>query len=447
MTERMKIYWPIGLTREMPGRTNRSDLFDRTLNDYARTVMGPDVEVTIAWMKRTTGMMSSAYLGMINDTQIVSDILDAERDGYAAATVGGHWDPALAAAREAASIPVVGPGEAAMLLAGTLGRKFAFLTVMEGYVPVIENNIRSYGLEPRAIARRPVRKFGMTYENIVRCLEGKDDEFLVELTKTARECIDDGADVIIAGGQLFGPIFQKHKFFTMPNTGVPVVEVSACGLKLARNARASSTQRDLRKSEHVNAPFRTPPREVVDDDAAQVQYRLSRTPSAEIDRAGHMIREESMGLRIRAVSLPVRSRSSLGMQAPRSAQDYPNRPIRFLVGFAAGGSSDVVARVIGQKMSEILGVGIPVENRTGANGTLAMRQAAQAAPDGYTMTIAGATVMAISPHTTANLGYDPVKDFIGVSTVSKSPIVIAANPSVKATNLKELAEVARSRHR
>src|SRR3954468_13744322 len=92
------------------------------------------------------------------------------------------------------------------------------------------------------------------------------------------------------------------------------------------------------------------------------------------------------------------------------AQDYPNRPIRFLVGFAAGGSSDVVARVIGQKLSEVLGVGIPVENRTGANGTLAMRQAAQAAPDGYTMTIAGATVMAISPHTTAGLGYDPEKD-------------------------------------
>jgi len=226
----MKIYWPIGLTREMPGRTNRSDLFDQTLNDYARSVMGPNVEVTIAWMKRTTGMMSSAYLGIINDTQIVSDILDAERDGYAAATVGGHWDPALAAAREAATIPVVGPGEAAMLLAGTLGRKFAFLTVMEGYVPVIENNIRTYGLEPRAIARRPVRKFGMTYENIVRCLEGKDDEFLVELAKTARECIADGADVIIAGGQLFGPIFQRHQFFTVPNTGVPVVEVSACGL-------------------------------------------------------------------------------------------------------------------------------------------------------------------------------------------------------------------------
>lgn len=125
------------------------------------------------------------------------------------------------------------------------------------------------------------------------------------------------------------------------------------------------------------------------------------------------------------------------------AQDYPNRPIRFIVGFAAGGSSDVIARIYGQKLAEILGVGVPVENRTGANGTLAMRQVAQAEPDGYTITIAGATVMSISPHTSANLGYDPVKDFIGVSTISKSPLVIAANPSVKASNIKELAEVAK----
>ena len=87
--------------------------------------------------------------------------------------------------------------------------------------------------------------------------------------------------------------------------------------------------------------------------------------------------------------------------AASAQQDYPNRPIRFVVGFAAGGSSDVVARIVGQRMSEVLGVAIPVENRTGANGTLAMRQVAQADPDGYTITIAGATVMSISPHTAA----------------------------------------------
>src|ERR1043165_9335758 len=145
-------------------------------------------------------------------------------------------------------------------------------------------------------------------------------------------------------------------------------------------------------------------------------------------------------------SLALSATAALALLASTSiaaAQDYPNRPIRFLVGFAAGGSSDIVARVIGQKMSEILGVAIPVENRTGANGTIAMRQAAQSAPDGYTMTIAGATVMAITPHTTANLGYDPVKDFVGVATVSKSPVVIATNPSVSARSLKELIEMSK----
>ena len=152
-----------------------------------------------------------------------------------------------------------------MLLAGALGRRFAFLTVMEGYVPVIESDIRQYGLEPRAIARRPVRKFGMTYENIVHCLEGKDDEFLVELAKTARECIADGADVIIAGGQLFGPIFQKHKFFTVPNTGVPVVEVSACGLKLAETLASLQRTVNLGRANTSMHLFRTPPREVVDE--------------------------------------------------------------------------------------------------------------------------------------------------------------------------------------
>src|SRR4051794_9842571 len=145
-------------------------------------------------------------------------------------------------------------------------------------------------------------------------------------------------------------------------------------------------------------------------------------------------------MNFRAMRELVVAASLVTLSFAASAQDYPNRPIRFLVGFAAGGSSDIVARVIGQKMSEILGVAIPVENRTGANGTIAMRLAAQAAPDGYTMTIAGATVMAISPHTTANLGYDPEKDFIGVSTVTKSPIVIAVNPSVPARTLNELIE-------
>lgn len=263
--ESMKLYWPIGLSKSMPGRTDRGDLLDEMLQAYTRHVMGPDVTVTIGWLAKTTGLLTSTYLGMINDMYVVNDILKKQEEGYDGAIVGGHWDPGLYAAREAASIPVAGPGESAMLLAGTLGRKFAMLTVMDGYVPVIENNIRTYGLEANAIAHRPVRKFGMTYQNLVDCLEGKSDEFLVEFEKTARECIADGADVIIAGGQLFGPAFLKHNFTTVGNTGVPILETTSCGLKFAQMQVSLKRSVGLAKSQHIHARFKTPPQEVLND--------------------------------------------------------------------------------------------------------------------------------------------------------------------------------------
>jgi allantoin racemase len=264
-----KIYWPIGMTKDMPGRTSRSELIEAALAGYCRHLFDDDTVVKIGWMEktagRTPGLMSSLYLGLLNDSYLIRDILRAEREGFDAATVGGHWDPGLWAAREVATVPVVGPGEAAMLAALALGARFAFLTVDEGYVPVIGRNIRLYGLESRAISRRPVRKFGMTYENLVQAIDGRSDEFLVELEKTALECIEDGADVIIAGGQLFGPVFQKHSFWTIPNTGVPVVEVTACALYAAHAQVQLRKKTNLRKSEHKNALFRTPPRDRVDE--------------------------------------------------------------------------------------------------------------------------------------------------------------------------------------
>lgn len=253
-----RIYWPVGLTREMPGRTNRADLIETSLRNYAASLFDSGTEVEIGWMQRTTGAMYSLYLGAINDVYLVNDILAAQERGAHAATVGGHWDPALWPAREAAQIPVSGPGEAAMMTALTFGAKFAFLTVIEGYVPIIERNIRLYGFESRAIARRPVRRFGMTYENLVEALEGRSDEFLAEFEKTSRQCIEDGADVIIAGGQLFGPIFARYDFWAIPGTGVPVVEVSACGLRMAEMLAALQRRTGMRKSQHINAPFRDP---------------------------------------------------------------------------------------------------------------------------------------------------------------------------------------------
>ncbi|MFN0300339.1 MAG: aspartate/glutamate racemase family protein [Burkholderiales bacterium] len=257
-TPSMKIYWPIGLTREMPGRTGQGEMLENSLAAYAQSVVSPGTAVTIGWMRKTTSLLSSTFLGMLNDVHVIGDILQAQREGFDAAMIGPHWDPGLYGAREAASIPVAGPLEAAVMVAQTLGRRFAVLTVHEGYVPMIERNLRLYGCESRAIANRPVRRFGMTYENIVAALGGTSDAFLAEFTKTANECIADGADVIIAGGQLFGPVFQRYRYFTVPDTGVPVVEVAACGLKMAETLVSLKRSIGLVKSEHPNAPFRTP---------------------------------------------------------------------------------------------------------------------------------------------------------------------------------------------
>lgn len=260
----IKLYWPVGLPKSMPDRTSRGDLLDTTLSEYTRKVLGPGTEVVIGWMEKTTSALSSTYLGMVNDVWMINDILEAERAGFDACFIGPHWDCGLYAARTAARMPVIGSGEAAMMTAMQLGQSFAMLTVMDGYVPYITRNIHTYGLEGRAISRRPVRKFGMTYDNFVECLEGKSDQFLVEFEKTAKECIADGADVIIAGGQLFGPAFTRHNFWSIPNTGVPVVEVSACGMLMAEARVKLHRNTGIRKSEHIYAPFKTQGDDVLD---------------------------------------------------------------------------------------------------------------------------------------------------------------------------------------
>jgi len=104
----------------------------------------------------------------------------------------------------------------------------------------------------------------MTYKNIVRCLEGKGRRVLVEMAKTARDALPDGADVIIAGGKLFGPIFPKAQVFHHSRYRRAVVEVSRPRPQLRRRS-PSSAHGVAAQEEHVNAPFARRPRPVVDE--------------------------------------------------------------------------------------------------------------------------------------------------------------------------------------
>jgi tripartite-type tricarboxylate transporter receptor subunit TctC len=128
--------------------------------------------------------------------------------------------------------------------------------------------------------------------------------------------------------------------------------------------------------------------------------------------------------------------------APSLAQGYPNRPVRVVVGFPPGGPTDVIARLVSQKLSESLGQQFFVENLSGAGGNIASGQVARATPDGYTI-MAISTGFMVNPSLYAKVPYDPIKDFSAVTLVAVSPNVVVVNPSVPAKTLPELVQLIR----
>lgn len=125
-----------------------------------------------------------------------------------------------------------------------------------------------------------------------------------------------------------------------------------------------------------------------------------------------------------------------------SAQDYPTHPITLLVPYAAGGGNDVIARIVAERMSAGLGQSIVIENRGGAGGTIATRQVAKAAPDGYTLLIATSS-LAINPSLYPNVGYDPRQDFAPIGLIASSANVVLVHPSVPVHSIAELIALAK----
>jgi len=129
---------------------------------------------------------------------------------------------------------------------------------------------------------------------------------------------------------------------------------------------------------------------------------------------------------------------------PAHSADYPTRPIRLVVGYTAGGGSDILARVIAQKMSEGLGVQVIVENRPGAASMIATEYVARAEPDGYTILLGASGSLAINPALYKEVKYDSAKDFAPISLVASLPVLMAVNKSGPAQNLPDLIKYAKA---
>jgi len=123
--------------------------------------------------------------------------------------------------------------------------------------------------------------------------------------------------------------------------------------------------------------------------------------------------------------------------AAQAAEPYPQKPVRMVVGYAAGGGADALARVVAGKLGEILGQQVLVDNRPGAGATLAADIVAKAAPDGYTLYFADTAIL-IAPSVYTKLAYDPAKSFTPIGRVALLPLVFVTNPKVPASNAQEL---------
>jgi tripartite-type tricarboxylate transporter receptor subunit TctC len=127
-----------------------------------------------------------------------------------------------------------------------------------------------------------------------------------------------------------------------------------------------------------------------------------------------------------------------------AAQSYPIKPIRIIVGQTAGGVSDLIARLVAQRLTEAFKQSAVVENRAGAAGGIGTEMAAKAAPDGYTLLLSSAGPIVINPGLYPKLGYDPIRDLAPIAFIASSPLVLVLHPSVPAKSVKELVALAQA---
>ena len=131
--------------------------------------------------------------------------------------------------------------------------------------------------------------------------------------------------------------------------------------------------------------------------------------------------------------------------AAAPAQNYPAKSVRLVVPYTAGGSMDILSRLLSQKINEAYGQTFIVDNRTGAGGNIGTEIVARAAPDGYTLLVAGIGAMAINPSLYANLPYHPLKDFQAITLLAKMPNMLAVNPSLPVKSVQDLIALAKAK--
>ncbi len=151
-----------------------------------------------------------------------------------------------------------------------------------------------------------------------------------------------------------------------------------------------------------------------------------------------------MTSRRHALALLAAAAAPSGLAAPARAQAWPSRPIRFVVPYAAGGTTDIVARLVGEEAKARLGQPVVIENRGGAGGNIGMDAVAKAAPDGYTIGFGAISTNALNPHVYATMPFDPRRDFTAISLLGTSTIVLEVGPALPVRSVADLVAHAKA---
>jgi tripartite-type tricarboxylate transporter receptor subunit TctC len=136
---------------------------------------------------------------------------------------------------------------------------------------------------------------------------------------------------------------------------------------------------------------------------------------------------------------------AIGVCGPTWSQDYPTKPVRIVVPFAAGGATDIVTRLLAQKLNETWKQSVLVETRGGAAGNIGAAEVARAAPDGYTLLMTSGSIVSANQHIYKNMGFDPAKDLVPITGVASGPQVVVVHPDFAAKTLKELIDMAKAK--
>ena len=257
-------------TPQMPGFGGEGgDGYARINQGVARVfrkVLRPETEVDIAYVPRSTFLTSHSHLELLNNVEILRGVIEAEKAGYDVAFIRCGNDPAVRESREAVSIPVVGMSEAAMHFACQLGARFALIGVDAKSAPLVERNLRLFGLENRAISRRPVRHpEGDAFQQVVRqgpeWFDSPDylrEHVIPPFEEVARACIEDGAEVIVTACALYSAMTLAD-YRKIGGTDVPVVESVAVAIKTAEMLGDLHRSIGISTSKHLTYQNQLPP--------------------------------------------------------------------------------------------------------------------------------------------------------------------------------------------